>query len=74
MYLGTGIHRISRIEGLGKIIKLDDFSKWEVKLGSASSAMGWSMGDEVEVRSAGLDYDMKNLKRNQIAHVKHLKS
>jgi hypothetical protein len=72
MYLGAGKRRISWIEGLGKIIKLDDFSRWEVKLGSPSSAMGWSTGDEVEVRSAGLDYDMKNLKRNETAHVKHL--
>ena len=73
MYLNTGNHFITKISDFGRLIVLEDGSRWDVSSIDKATSMMWLITDNVLVESA---YDNRckitNIKRKESVEASHL--
>ena len=73
MYLNTGNHFITKISNFGKLIVLEDGSRWEVSSIDKTTSMIWMITDNVLVESLyGNRCKITNIKRKESVEASHL--
>jgi hypothetical protein len=73
MYLNTGNHFITKISDFGRLIVLEDGSRWDVSSIDKAISMMWLITDNVLVESVyGNRCKITNIKRKESVEASHL--